>query len=82
MLVKGLYDHFTDTLTGSHDVGRVDRLDIYENNAYDIQQELLSKYEDLDLVVLIASVRNTSRMNASSTSTSRSLLISTSPFPN
>lgn len=39
-------------------------VDIYENNAYDIQQELLSKHEDIDLVVLIASVRNTSRMNA------------------
>lgn len=39
-------------------------LDIYENSAYDIQQELLSKHENLDLVVLIASVRNTNRMNA------------------
>ena len=38
-------------------------VDIYENNAYDIQQELLEKYPDLDLVVLIASVRNTNRMN-------------------
>lgn len=38
-------------------------LDIYENNAYDIQQELKVKYPDLDLVVLIASVRNTNRMN-------------------
>ena len=33
-------------------------LDIYENNAYDIQQELIRKYPELDLVVLIASVRN------------------------
>ena len=38
-------------------------VDIYENNAYDIQQELLEKYPDLNLVVLIASVRNTARMN-------------------
>lgn len=38
-------------------------VDIYENNAYDIQQELKVKYPDLDLVVLIASVRNTARMN-------------------
>ena len=37
-------------------------LDIYENNAYDIQQELVRKYPKLDLVVLIASVRNTNRM--------------------
>lgn len=39
-------------------------VDIYENNAYDIQQELIDKYPNLDLVVLIASVRNTARMNS------------------
>ena len=38
-------------------------VDIYENNAYDIQQELKYKYPELDLVVLIASVRNTNRVN-------------------
>lgn len=38
-------------------------VDIYENNAYEIQQELLRNYPKLDLVVLIASVRNTNRMN-------------------
>ncbi|MBE5892079.1 MAG: polysaccharide biosynthesis protein [Lachnospiraceae bacterium] len=38
-------------------------VDIYENNAYDIQQELSRKYPELNLVVLIASVRNTLRMN-------------------
>lgn len=38
-------------------------VDIYENNAYDIQQELKVKHPDLNLVVLIASVRNTARMN-------------------
>ena len=38
-------------------------IDIYENNAYSIQQELLQKYPKLNLVVLIASVRNTNRMN-------------------
>ncbi len=32
--------------------------DIYENNAYDIQQELKRKYPYLNLVVLIGSVRN------------------------
>lgn len=36
--------------------------DIYENNAYEIQQELLRKYKDLNLVVLIGSVRNTGRI--------------------
>jgi FlaA1/EpsC-like NDP-sugar epimerase len=38
-------------------------IDIYENNAYDIQQELKKNYPHLNLVVLIASVRNTTRMN-------------------
>jgi len=38
-------------------------VDFYENNAYEIQQELIRKYPKLDLVVLIASVRNTNRMN-------------------
>ena len=38
-------------------------VDIYENNAYEIQQELKRKYGDkLNLVTLIASVRNTHRM--------------------
>lgn len=36
--------------------------DIYENNAYDIQMELKRKYPNLDLVVLIGSVRNTARV--------------------
>mgnify|MGYP002510753143 CR=1 FL=1 len=38
-------------------------IDIYENNVYDIQQELKTKYPELKLTVLIASVRNTNRMN-------------------
>lgn len=38
--------------------------DIYENNAYDIQQELKSKYPNLDLVVLIGSVRNGRKVNS------------------
>ncbi|MBR2754826.1 MAG: polysaccharide biosynthesis protein [Lachnospiraceae bacterium] len=37
-------------------------LDIYENNAYDIQNELLEKYPRLNLVTLIASVRDSRRM--------------------
>ena len=37
-------------------------VDIYENNAYDIQMELREKYPDLDLVTLIASVRDSRRM--------------------
>ena len=39
-------------------------VDIYENNAYEIQQELLQKYPELNLEVLIASVRNTKRINS------------------
>ncbi len=38
-------------------------LDIYENSAYDIQQELKMKYPNLNLVVLVGSVRNTHRVN-------------------
>jgi len=36
--------------------------DIYENNTYSIQLELKEKYPDLDLVVLIGSVRDSRRM--------------------
>ena len=36
--------------------------DIYENNAYDIQQELKRNYPELNLKVLIGSVRNTNRV--------------------
>ena len=40
-------------------------LDIYENNAYDIQQELIRKYGDeLDLAVEIGSVRDRVRLDA------------------
>ncbi len=45
-----------------HDPKKLVIVDIYENNAYDIQQELLSQYQDLDLVVLIASVRDEIRL--------------------
>ncbi|ENZ03135.1 hypothetical protein HMPREF1092_00321 [Clostridium thermobutyricum] len=38
-------------------------LDIYENNAYDIQNELKRKYSDLDLRTIIASVRDKDRLN-------------------
>lgn len=47
----------------SHNPSMLIIVDIYENSAYDIQQELLGTYPDLNLVVLIASVRNTNRMN-------------------
>lgn len=38
--------------------------DIYENNAYDIQQELKAKWPNLDLIVLIGSVRNGRKLNS------------------
>lgn len=47
----------------SHRPSRLILLDIYENSVYDVQQELITAYPELDLVVLIASVRNTNRMN-------------------
>lgn len=47
----------------SHRPSRLILLDIYENSIYDVQQELITAYPELDLVVLIASVRNTNRMN-------------------
>lgn len=37
-------------------------VDIYENNVYELQQELIRKYENMDLKVLIASVRDKNRM--------------------
>lgn len=46
-----------------HHPKRLIIVDIYENTTYDIQNELKVKFPDLDLVVLIASVRNTNRMN-------------------
>jgi FlaA1/EpsC-like NDP-sugar epimerase len=46
-----------------HKPKRLIIVDIYESNAYDIQQELIRKYPEMDLVVLIASVRNTLRIN-------------------
>ena len=38
--------------------------DVYENNAYDWQQELRDKFPELNLAVLIGSVRNTHRMES------------------
>lgn len=38
--------------------------ELYENNAYEIQQELIREYPDLLLTVLIGSVRDTKRMNS------------------
>ncbi len=37
-------------------------LDIYENNAYEIEQELRRHYPELDLLALIASVRDVTKM--------------------
>ncbi len=45
-----------------HDPARLVLLDIYENGIYEVQQELKQKYPDLDMVVLIASVREMDKM--------------------
>lgn len=37
-------------------------LDIYENTLYDIERELLKNYPNLDLITLVGSVRNRSRL--------------------
>ena len=48
-----------------HRVKKLIILDIYENNAYEIQQELIRKYGSrLDLSVEIASVRDAQRLDA------------------
>lgn len=47
----------------THNPKRLILLDIYENSIYDVQQQLKVSHPELDLVVLIASVRNTNRMN-------------------
>jgi len=47
----------------SHSPKRLIIFDIYENNAYDIQNELKKKYPELDLQVLIGSVRDSGRLD-------------------
>lgn len=45
-----------------HRPGRLIIFDIYENNAYDIQNELKRKYPELELITLIGSVRDSKRI--------------------
>lgn len=47
----------------AHNPAQLIIVDIYENNAYDIQQELVRKYPKLNLVALIASVRDEKRID-------------------
>lgn len=47
----------------SHNPKQLIIFDIYENNAYDIQQELIRNNPDLNLVVLIGSVRDENRLD-------------------
>lgn len=47
-----------------HNPKRLIIFDVYENNAYNIQQELKRHCPDLDLVTLIGSVRNTKRLDS------------------
>lgn len=46
----------------THNPKKLIILDIYENNAYDIEQELKRKYPSLDLLALIASLRDKGKM--------------------
>ena len=46
----------------SHSPKQLIILDIYENNAYDIEQELKRHYPELNLLVLIASIRDKTKM--------------------
>ncbi len=46
----------------AHEPKRLVIFDIYENNAYDIQQELKDRYPELELTVLIGSVRDSRRL--------------------
>ena len=48
----------------AHQPRRLIIFDIYENNAYDIQQELVRRHPELDLRVLIGSVRERDRIRA------------------
>ncbi len=48
----------------AHNPKRLIVFDIYENNAYDIQNELLEMYPDLNLVTLIGSVRDKVRLES------------------
>ena len=47
----------------AHEPKQLIIFDIYENNAYDIEQELRRKYPGLNLKVLIGSVRDSKRIN-------------------
>lgn len=47
----------------SHQPKQLIIFDIYENTTYDLQLELKKKYPELNLVVLIGSVRNTHRVD-------------------
>ena len=46
----------------AHEPKQLVIFDIYENNAYDIQLELREKYPELDLVVIIGSVRDSRKL--------------------
>ena len=46
----------------SHSPKKLIILDIYENSAYDIEQELKRKYPSLDLLTLIASIRDSGKI--------------------
>lgn len=58
--VSALKDVAVEDLLGRDPI----KVNMQEINAYDIQQELKKKYPELDLVVLIGSIRDSRRINA------------------
>lgn len=51
-------------IIAAHSPRRLIIVDVYENNAYDIQQELIQKYkESLDIIVYIATVCDNKKIN-------------------
>ena len=48
----------------AHDPKLLMIFDVYENNAYEIEQELKEKHPDLNMVVLIGSVRDSRRLSS------------------
>ena len=47
----------------AHEPKQLILFDMYENNIYDVEHEVRTKYPDLDLVVLIGSVRDSRRIS-------------------
>ena len=58
--VLEVWPHFQ---VAGHSPKQLILFDMYENNIYDVEHEVRTTYPDLDLVVLIGSVRDSRRIN-------------------